>query len=81
MLQDSNRSGVAELEKDAFNVIVGNTAWLDAQDPFGRRKYFVELLLILYSCEILLKVSDLKSGLEFGTVLYELEDFLEELLG
>jgi hypothetical protein len=69
LLQDGYRSGVAELEKDAFNVILGNSAWLDTQDLLGRREYFVELLLILFSCETLLKVSDLKSGLEFGTVL------------
>ncbi len=80
MLQDGNRSGVAELVEDTFNVILCYTGWLGTQDLLGRREYVFELLLI-FPCETLFKVSDLKSGLEFGSALHELENLLKELLG
>ena len=79
-LQDFNRSGVAELPKDACKVTLGNSAWLGTQDFCGRREHVAEVLLILLPCETLYKVSDLKSGLKFNSFYYELEDPFEELL-
>ena len=79
-LQDFNRSGVAELPKDACKVSLGNSAWLGTLDFCGRREHVAEVLLILLPCETLYKVSDLKSDLEFDSFHYELEDPFEELL-
>ena len=77
LLEDCNRSWVAKLEKDAFNITFGNSDWLGTEDLLSRREYIVEGLLILFPCQTLYKESDLKSGLESGSILYELEDLFE----